>query len=120
MRAHILRVLSKPNSTNAGSSGGPSLNLDHNFAAQFLGGCDCFLGTRGGATARNLEAVSSENGLTLILVKSRHGCVLFRMKMPNVQRQHPTRKAELSVQSWALSVRVCIDNSEVAYPPTAW
>ena len=33
----------------------------------------------------NFESIRRKNGFTLILVKSRHGCVLFRMKTPKVQ-----------------------------------
>jgi hypothetical protein len=34
---------------------------------------------------RDLESIGGKNGFALIFVESCHGCVLFRIKMPNVQ-----------------------------------
>ncbi len=55
---------------------------------------------------RDLEPAGGENGFALVLVKSCHDWVLFRMKTPNVQRSTSNvqlGRAELSVQRWALS-----------------
>jgi hypothetical protein len=61
-----------------------------NFAAQFLRSRGSFVGSRCDPAARDFESIRRENGFTLIFVKTRHGCVLFRMKTPNVQ---PVRNA---------------------------
>src|SRR5882724_1619427 len=108
MHAHVIRVSSEGDTANAGAPGSPRLNLDHNFAAQFLCCCDSFVSRCGHAAAWNLKSVRSKNGFALILVKSGHVWMLFRMKTPNVQR--PTSNIQLgrdewSVQRWALSVR---------------
>src|SRR5437764_352166 len=78
-------ISSERDSADPCASCGPSLNLHHNFAAQFLRSRGSFVGARDRAAARDLESVRSKNRFALILVKSRHGCVLFPMKTPNVQ-----------------------------------
>src|SRR5437868_10233526 len=61
----------------AGSPSGPSLDFDDDFATllvqEFLGHRHRLIGGRGGATARNFESVSCEDGFALIFVKSCHG-----------------------------------------------
>ena len=75
--AHIIRLFGKGHAADAGATGRPGLDLDHHFAAEFLGGGYSFIGRGSGAAARNLEPVRGENFLALIFVESSHGWELF-------------------------------------------
>src|SRR5438067_1238590 len=112
MAASHIRLFRESDATDSRASGCPSLDFDHDFAAllvqEFLRHRHRLISGRGGASARNLESVSRENGFALIFVQSCHGWVLFRVKTPNVQRTTSNvqlRSADLSVRCWVLSVR---------------
>ncbi len=80
--ANIIWRSGESHPANAGTPGGPSLNLDYHFAAffaacEFFGGRNRAISSGRGAATRNLESVCRENGFALIFVKSCHGWVLF-------------------------------------------
>jgi hypothetical protein len=85
VRACLFWIFGKGDSADSSAASRPRLNFDDNFASEFPGCREGFIGAGRRAPARDLEPIRGKDGFALILVKSGHDCVLFRMKTPNVQ-----------------------------------
>jgi hypothetical protein len=77
VRTHIFEFFSESDSADPCASCGPGLDLNDNFAAQFLRSRDRFVGSRCGPAARDFESIRRKNRFALILVKSRHDWCYF-------------------------------------------
>jgi hypothetical protein len=68
VRAHILWFFAEGDSADPCASSRPGLDLNDNFAAQFLRSRDSLFGICRGLTARDLKSIRSEDRFALILV----------------------------------------------------
>jgi hypothetical protein len=68
VRANLFWFFGEGDSADPCASCSPGLDLNDNFAAQFLRSHSSFVGSRYGPAARDFESIRRENGFALILV----------------------------------------------------
>jgi hypothetical protein len=86
MRANFIRLFRERDATDAGATCRPGLNLDDDLATELRRCRHGFSFRPSRVTARDFESFRGKNRFTLILVKARHGWLLFPMKTRTVQR----------------------------------